>query len=843
MSTSSIGFGPNKGPDLDPIPGAAPADHTHPSGITALEEGVALPGPRARVNFTGDQIRVVDDGTTYQISVTPGVTSTHGAGLPTVTTRSPGDFHFNTTDNKQYVVVGTVGGTAATSDNFNRANNATDSGTPSDGGSPWTTHGPGVWAINNNAHQYKSGQYGGSVSAFYGPLIGRTLDNWQNQQIDLTYRYYAVGPTIDYGSYPMVAAVVGMSSDGHDGIVFTWNPINGSLRVVRYIGGRFGNRYDSGGGVTATLVDANSPPVDIRVMFNKTSGLCQVWSNGTQIYSATLATSVQYENRYGWSSGSGESTASLNVRDVIRLDNVEGTYAVAETRRWAVVVPSATAATTSYAGSTNLAATNVEAALDELDAEKAPSGHTHPYADVVVTQGSALPTPTARKNHDLHYNTTDGNLYIHQGVGGSGLFTDSFDRANSNVSGSNGWSGSTLWQIVNNRARQTGTSGATVVRNVGGTTQTVGSDHYIGDAFSGMVYGIDSTGRYGYQLRLSPDHRTNWSVAAITPTTLTTVASGTNAPLVSQGALRSLEVHWSGSTGRHKIVIGGVVVAEFTDTTFTGYTYAGLWDGGGTNLKGEHDNYYAGDLGTLKWQNTDAGTASVAAASVAYAGSTNLSATNVEAALDELDAEKAAADHTHGTGGSAHTIEDEGVALTQRAVLNFVGAGVTVSDDATAGETVVSIPGGGSGASFAPIITLGAAINYLSLGSTTDVRTDIIVTADFVVPASGKVRVEGGVFVRPAFTSAADLYFNVHSSTDAGVTWTAHLIRLGEWPFQGGSADNARTYVPFDGIISLAAGSTQRLALSYKVTSGTWNYDGESRGAVNGATKFVVSEA
>jgi hypothetical protein len=42
-----------------------------------------------------------------------------------------------------------------------------------------------------------------------------------------------------------------------------------------------------------------------------------------------------------------------------------------------------------------------------------------------------------------------------------------------------------------------------------------------------------------------------------------------------------------------------------------------------------------------------------------------------------------------------HVIEDEGVPLPQRADLNFVGAGVTVTD--SGGKTVVTIPGGGGG--------------------------------------------------------------------------------------------------------------------------------------------------
>ena len=48
-----------------------------------------------------------------------------------------------------------------------------------------------------------------------------------------------------------------------------------------------------------------------------------------------------------------------------------------------------------------------------------------------------------------------------------------------------------------------------------------------------------------------------------------------------------------------------------------------------------------------------------------------------------------------GGGGGGHVIEDEGIALPQRAVMNFVGSGVTASD--VAGKTIITIPGGGSG--------------------------------------------------------------------------------------------------------------------------------------------------
>ena len=45
------------------------------------------------------------------------------------------------------------------------------------------------------------------------------------------------------------------------------------------------------------------------------------------------------------------------------------------------------------------------------------------------------------------------------------------------------------------------------------------------------------------------------------------------------------------------------------------------------------------------------------------------------------------------SGGSGHFIEDEGIPLTDRPTLNFIGSGVTVYDDELNNETVVSISG------------------------------------------------------------------------------------------------------------------------------------------------------
>lgn len=85
-------------------------------------------------------------------------------------------------------------------------------------------------------------------------------------------------------------------------------------------------------------------------------------------------------------------------------------------------------------------------------------------------------------------------------------------------------------------------------------------------------------------------------------------------------------------------------------------------------------------------------------------------------------------------GGYA-TIKDEGIAQTQRVTVDFVGAGVTVSD--VAGETRVSIPGG-AGAGWTHFEqALGAAqsgtFTIVSSGLSANDHIDVMQTARAIV--------------------------------------------------------------------------------------------------------------
>lgn len=76
--------------------------------------------------------------------------------------------------------------------------------------------------------------------------------------------------------------------------------------------------------------------------------------------------------------------------------------------------------------------------------------------------------------------------------------------------------------------------------------------------------------------------------------------------------------------------------------------------------------------------------------------------------------------------GSAHTIENENSALTQRGTLNFLGNGVTAADDAGGAETEVTIPG----------IIQNKEFNVMDYGATGDGTTDDLAALQAAVNAA-----------------------------------------------------------------------------------------------------------
>ena len=110
------------------------------------------------------------------------------------------------------------------------------------------------------------------------------------------------------------------------------------------------------------------------------------------------------------------------------------------------------------------------------------------------------------------------------------------------------------------------------------------------------------------------------------------------------------------------------------------------------------------------------------------------------------------------TAGSAHVIKNEGVALTNRAALNFAGAGVTVTDDAGNGATLVTIPSGGA-------TTLDALTDVATAGQSTGKA--LVFDGSGWVPSSAATVLNGDSRLSDARTPTAHKVSHATGGTDA----------------------------------------------------------------------------
>lgn len=119
--------------------------------------------------------------------------------------------------------------------------------------------------------------------------------------------------------------------------------------------------------------------------------------------------------------------------------------------------------------------------------------------------------------------------------------------------------------------------------------------------------------------------------------------------------------------------------------------------------------------------------------------------------------------------GSGHVIENEGSALTARANMNFVGAGVTAAD--AGGKTVVTIPGGG--AASGPFFDASAA-PYNALGDGKLIHDGAMTNTSAVLSSTAYTFVAGDVgasiVVKGAASGGTDLVTSIVSVASGDAT-------------------------------------------------------------------------
>jgi hypothetical protein len=89
-----------------------------------------------------------------------------------------------------------------------------------------------------------------------------------------------------------------------------------------------------------------------------------------------------------------------------------------------------------------------------------------------------------------------------------------------------------------------------------------------------------------------------------------------------------------------------------------------------------------------------------------------------------------------GGGGGITLVQDEGIALPVRTILNFIGAGVTATDDAGSSRTNVTITGGGGGGAVTSVFTrIGDVIAATGDYTAAQVTNAVSVLGSYADPA------------------------------------------------------------------------------------------------------------
>lgn len=157
------------------------------------------------------------------------------------------------------------------------------------------------------------------------------------------------------------------------------------------------------------------------------------------------------------------------------------------------------------------------------------------------------------------------------------------------------------------------------------------------------------------------------------------------------------------------------------------------------------------------------------------------------------------ADGVDGVDGILSTIQDEGVSLTQRSTLDFVGAGVTAAD--SGGKTVVTIPGGSGGGGGITLTREGGYYHTLP-GST----------------SNNKAMDDGSMYALPIVFSKAVTLDRIGLKITSGLA--SAVVRLGIYNDDGGMRPGSKLLDA--GTIDASSTGDKTITISQAVSAGVY---------------------
>ena len=260
-----------------------------------------------------------------------------------------------------------------------------------------------------------------------------------------------------------------------------------------------------------------------------------------------------------------------------------------------------------------------------------------------------------------------------------------------------------------------------------------------------------------------------------TTSAVTKLALGTNGQVLTVDTSTGTGLKWAAPVGAVSSVFTrtGAVTAQTGDYTVAQVTGAvadtrqilnGTGITGGGNLTADRTLSVVADTTVQRHRVSLAGSVIGTRQEINFVNGANITITAAD------DTPNNRVNVTVAATGSGHTIQDEGVTLTGRSKLNFVGAGVAATDDAANDATIVTVTGGGAGSQSPWLQNVDA--NTFKLFNATGIGIGVATAAGIPIGTAGA----GTAFLSIKGPSAYGAVELATGGADADASSIGHIV-------------------------------------------------------------------